>query len=153
MFLGGGGIGGIGDGDTKSCRRYDMRRLVIVVAGLAVVAVLGAAAVFAIWPVVGDAPWLESKQTVSSDVNVLSWEQVVDAVILRVAAWCRDRQAADTAQCITSDLGGPECETQHDETVWDVYYRDDRRIWVATCQGHIFLVDDNTGQVSGPWLP
>jgi len=129
-----------------------MKRLALGAVGFALVLALAAAAVFAIWPVVGDAPWLATKRTGPSDVNLLSWDQVVDAVSLRAAMWCRDRQARDANECATTILGGPECET-HDPKVWDVYYLEDRHIWKATCGGHVFLVDDNTGQASSPYLP
>jgi hypothetical protein len=120
-----------------------------MLAGALALALVGAT-VFAVWPVVADAPWLGGKPAAPSTAPLLSWDQAVAAVTWQALLWCADRKVADAEACVTSMLGAPECKRNES---WTVYFHPDQHIWRVFCGGRVFLVDDNTGRASGPTLP
>ena len=114
---------------------------------------LATATVFAIWPVVGDAPWLESgpRSLAPSERSILSPSTVRDAVRSHVTFWCRDRYPTEKRQdqCI-EDAIGRACE---DDEAWLSEYHPARHVWEVSCGGWQYLVDDTTGDVSSPQIP
>jgi hypothetical protein len=132
-----------------------MKRVTIAAVGLALAVALPAAAVFAIWPAVGGAPWLESgrAQLPTSEMPLLPISEVVNAVTWQVAFWCNDTYSS------SGDYTRDECKqdrilgTCADKANWVLTYHADRQVWDASCNGFRYLVDDNTGNVSSPTTP
>jgi hypothetical protein len=119
-----------------------MARLGIVAVGLALVV----AGVFAIWPVVGGAPWLSGEEDSSGPVEqpLLSLATVREAVKWHVTYWCVDHWGTKEER-----VGG----TCDDEGAWATDYDSARRVWSVSCGGWQYIVDDTSGDVSSPHMP
>ena len=114
-----------------------MKRLPIAAVGFALVLALAAAAVFAIWPVVGGAPWLETKPTTPAtpyfgrtDVLSLATNQVV------------------TRGGLPTDTTTVQCT--------EAFYQPQNGIWLVTCilypsgSTRLYAFNDRTGEVALP---
>lgn len=128
-----------------------MKRLAIAAVGLALV--VGTAAIFAVWPVVGGAPWLpdETDSPPASKPSLLSEPIVIEAVKWHVVFWCANAYGTEDTRekCAEERIRGT-CE---DREAWVVSYEPDRQVWRVSCGGWQYSVDDTTGAASSPYMP
>jgi len=126
-----------------------MKRLAIAAVGLALVV----AGVFAIWPVVGEAPWLSTEEDGSGPVEqpLLSAATVREAVRWHVTYWCVDHWSTkeEREKCVEERIQG----TCDEEGAWATDYDSARRVWSVSCGGWQYIVDDTSGDVSSPHMP